>query len=388
MSYDVEAIRKKLKQSQAGKYTDPDEFKPDKAKDGTVAIKYRFFVLPPLQLGAKLKSGEVKKEMDQFFIQHGNHWVNDRPHACPRVWDGTDCPICQFGFDLLRDEKDEEKRRSIIKQWMPTTYQAVNIYFPHWKNNPEELRGKVKWYNAPKTCFDHWTACLMREDAGDPEEPEAYGVFFDESSAFLYQLEVLKQGKQNSYKTSHFLANGGKGIPMVKNEDGSPNEKGLSTLLRLRHNLWDKLEEPDMTKIKKVYSVMVEGDDDDEAGGGFDSDETKADSGKSDKSDKSSGGKSSGKSSGKSDKKKDEDDEDVVDHLDPGPSDDEDAEAPDLGPSDDDDNGTLADESPIDDEVPDIEDAKKSDNDGDDDSESGGESSEIAALLNQLEDDD
>ena len=28
MGYDVEAIRRKLKQSQAGKYTDPDEFKP------------------------------------------------------------------------------------------------------------------------------------------------------------------------------------------------------------------------------------------------------------------------------------------------------------------------------------------------------------------------
>jgi hypothetical protein len=365
MAYDVEAIRKKLKQSQAGKYTDPDEFKPDKAKDSTTAIKYRFYILPPLGMGDKLKSGEVNKEMDQFFIQHGNHWVNDRPHPCPRVWDGSDCPICQFGFDLLRDEKDEDRRRSVIKQWMPTTYQSVNIYFPHWKNNPEELRGKVKWYNAPKTLFDHWTACLMREDAGDPEEPEAYGVFFDESAAFLYQLEVLKQGKQNSYRTSHFLANGGKGAPMVKNEDGTPNEKGLATLLRLRHNLWEKLEEPDHAKIKKIFNVMVEGDDDDDEDGGFDSDETKKTESKPKQS-----------KPAKADKPPKDDDEDVVDHL--GPSDDDES-VPDSGPSDD----SLSAEGPLED-TPEPE-ASASDG-GDEEGEE--ESSEITALLSQLEDDD
>jgi len=370
MAYDVEAIRKKLKQSQAGKYTDPDEFKPAKAKDGTTAIRYRFFILPPLQLGFKLKSGEVLKDMEQFYIQHANHWVNDRPHPCPRVWSSEECPVCKFGFDMLKEEKDEDKRRAIIKQWMPTTYQAVNIYFPHWKHNPEDLRGKVKWYNAPKTLFDHWTATLMKDDAGDPEEPEAHGVFFDESAAYLYQLEVLKQGKQNSYRTSHFLANGGIGQPMVKDEDGSLNEKGVATLLRLRHNLWDKLEEPDMAKIKKLYSVMVEGDDDDDdGGGGFDSDETKSETKPT---------KTKTKTETKTEYKKPpkDDDEDVVDHIDPGPADD----APDPGPSDE--SSSLADEAPIDDTDSDSPEPVAATAD------SGEESNEISALLSQLEDDD
>jgi hypothetical protein len=351
MAYDVEAIRKKLKQSQAGKYTDPDEFKPAKAKDGATPIKYRFYVLPPLLLGSKLKSGEVKKAMEQFFIQHGNHWVNDRPHPCPRVWEGADCEICKFGFDLLREEKDEDKRRSIVKQWMPTTYNAVNIYFPHWKHNPEELRGKVKWYNGPKTCFDHWTATLMKEDAGDPEEPEAFGVFYDESAGFLYQLEVLKQGKQNSYKTSHFLPNGGVGQPMVKNEDNSANKKGIDTLLRLRHNLWDKLEEPDPAKIKKLARVMIDGDDDDDdEGGGFDADETKS----------KSETKTESKPESKPPPKKDDDDDDVVSHL----------------PADDADDDTLAAEVPL------------GETKDDESSPDGEESDEISALLSQLEDDD
>lgn len=370
MAYDVEAIRKKLKQSQAGKYTDPDEFKPDKAKDGTTPIRYRFFILPPIQLGTKLKSGEVKQEMDQFFIQHANHWVNDRPHPCPRVWEGIDCPVCQFGFDLLREEKDEDKRRSIIRQWMPTTYNAINIYFTHWKHNPEELRGKVKWYNGPKTTFDHWTATLMKEDAGDPEEPEAYGIFFDETAAFLYQLEVLKQGKSNSYRTSHFLANGGAGTPMVKNEDGSANDKGLATLLRLRHNLFDKIDVPDPEKIKKLFKVMTEGDDDDDTGGGFDKDESKSATSSSSKPD----------TSNSKPKPKDDDDDDVVSNT-MGPVDDDDADvAPDPAPKEDkkeDDKPSLDAEAPLDEAeaVP----------DPDGDSE---ESSEITSLLSQLEDDD
>ena len=73
--YDVNAIRQKLKQSMSGKFTDPDEFKPDKAKSTTEAIKYRFFVLPPLFKGDVLKSGTVARSMDQFFISHANHWI-------------------------------------------------------------------------------------------------------------------------------------------------------------------------------------------------------------------------------------------------------------------------------------------------------------------------
>ena len=385
--YDVNEIRKKLKQSQAGKFTDPDQFKPDKGKSKTDAIKYRFFILPPISKGDELKSGIVKKSMEQFFVQHANHWINDRPYACPRVWEGDDtCKICDFGFDLLREEenKEEERRRKIVKQWMPTTYNAVNIYFTNWKGNPEELRNKVKWYNSPQTCFAHWSSAMMKENAGDPEDPEAYGVFFDENAGFVYELQVLLQGRQNSYKTSKFLPNGGKGVPMVKNKDGSAKEESLAILLRLRHNLWDKIDTPDIAKIDKVFAVVTSGDDpDDNSGGGFDQDENAA------------APKDDTPAAAPKDDTPKEDDRDVVDSLaeadevptsDEGPSD----EGPsDEGPSDDDSpNDSLADEVPLDDsssddsQAPDPEPAAVTSG-GDD---VGGD--EIDDLLSQLDDDD
>lgn len=375
--YDVNAIRQKLKQSMSGKFNDPDEFKPDKAKSTTEPIKYRFFVLPPLFKGDELKSGKVGKSMEQFFISHANHWINDKPYACPRVWgQGEECKICQFGFDLLKEEanqKDEDKRRKVIKQWMPTTYHMVNIFFTNWKGNPEDLRGKVKFFNASKTLFDQWTAALMRDDAGDPEDPQAYGVFFDENAGFVYELQVLKQGRQNSYKTSHFLPNGGNPQPMIKNKDGSANEEMLTKLLRLRHNLWDKIEEPDMTKISKIYNVMTHGDDDDDESGGFDEDETqaaepKAEKPKSDKKDKKP-----------APAKDDDDDEDVVTHL----ADDDDDAAPEPK-ADDDGDDSLADEAPLADDTDDDDKAKVTAGGGDDDVNSD----EIDDLLSQLDDDD
>jgi hypothetical protein len=236
MPYDVEAIRKKLKASMSGKFSDPDEFRPEKAKSQSEPVKYRFFFLPPLAMGDVLKSGKVNQGMEQFFISHANHWINDKPHPCPRVWgQGDKCPICNYGFDLLKDEiikKDDNKRQAVIKQWMPTQYYMTNIFFLQTKENPEDLRGRVMFYNAPKTIIDICMACLMRDDAGDPESPEAFGVFFDENAGFPFELQVLKSGRNNSYKTSKFLATP---RPMVRNQDGSANPKAISEVLARRH---------------------------------------------------------------------------------------------------------------------------------------------------------
>jgi len=272
MAYDVDAIRKKLQKSM-GRFNDPDLFKPEKAQDGTTSLKYRFFVLPPLMKGDDTRSGPAIKSMEQFFATHGNHWINDRPHPCPRVYGGDDCPVCTFGFDLLRDEKDTDKRRLIVQQWMPQSYYMVNIYFPNVKTNPEDLRGKVKYFNASKTCFDQWTTCLLRDDAGDSDDPEAFGVFFDETEAFCYQLEVLKSGRNNSYKSSKFLSNGGESTAIAKNKDGSPDKKAIAAILAKRVDLFAKIEEPDLDKISKLASSMINGDDGDDDSG-FDEDET------------------------------------------------------------------------------------------------------------------
>lgn len=271
MPYDVAAIRNKLKSQMSGKFVDPDEFRPPKS-DGN-EIKYRFFILPPIMAGDQLKSGKVKDDqsMEHFFVPHANHWVNDRPHPCPRVWAGDghgDCAICQTGFDLLKDEKDEDVRKNIVKQWMPNTYYMVNIFFTNSNVNPEDLRGKVKFFNAPKTLFDVWSSTLMKDDAGDSEDPQAYGVFFDETAAFLFQLEVQKQGRNNSYKTSKFIANGGQPQPMLN------DPAKLAQLLRMRHNLFEKIEKPDSEKVGKLARTMLDGDDLDDSG--FDQDEVKS----------------------------------------------------------------------------------------------------------------
>lgn len=359
--YDVQAIRNKLKSTMTGKYSDPDEFKPEKANSTTDPLKYRFFIMPPLLKGDVLKTGEVKRSMEQFFISHANHWINDKPYPCPRVWDGSDCKVCQFGFDLLKEEanqKDEDKRRKIIRQWMPTTYHMVNIFFLNWKGNPEELRGKVKFYNASKTLFDQWTTTLMRDDCGDPEDPQAFGIFFDENAAFTYELQVLKQGRQNSYKTSKFLSNGGEPVPMIKAKPGESNEEVLAKLLRCRHNLWDKITAPDIEKLERVFSVMTHGDDSDD--GGFDQDEN--DSNNRLIENKVAATKSVAKPTKAVVTDDEADDEDVVTHL-----------------SDDDD---LSSEIPIAKAKPSTNHATKPQAKADDD-----DSSEIDDLLSQLDDD-
>jgi len=144
----------------------------------------------------------------------------------------------------------------------------MNIYFPDVKGNPEELRGRVMFYNAPKTVIDICSAVLMRDDCGDEEEPEAYGVFFDENAGFVFELQVLKQGRQNSYKTSKFRATK---KPMIALENGQPDFAKLTSLLAMRHDLFSKIETPDSEKIKRLFEVMVNGDD--SGGSGFDSNE-------------------------------------------------------------------------------------------------------------------
>jgi hypothetical protein len=259
MAYDINEMRKKLSQM-TGRMSDPDEFRPKKNESTTEPIKYRFFVLPPLLVGDTLKSGVVTKGMDMFYIKHGAHWINNKPHPCPRVSGLPDrCPICQFGFDLMKDEKDEDKRKKIRSDWMPSENYLVNVYFTNWKGNPEELRGKVKFFNASSTCFKMWSQALERIDCGDPDEPEAFGAFFDENNGSLYELSVIKQGKNNSYAASSFRKE--KSTPMVTNADGTPNEKGLAALLKLRTNLWEKLQLPDVDNLKALLNSVVHGDE-------------------------------------------------------------------------------------------------------------------------------
>jgi hypothetical protein len=186
--------------------------------------------------------------------------------------------VCDFGFALLKacHKDDKTKRSQIVRDWMPNQVYMVNIFFPNVKQNPEALRNTVKWYNASKTCFEIWTKCLMSDNAGDPDEPLAHGVFFDEYKSWLFELDITEQGRQNSYKTSRFLASGGVPIPIAKNADGTPNEAAIKGILKLRHDLHSKVETPDPVKIKQLADKITKGDDgldDQRSNGGFQDEE-------------------------------------------------------------------------------------------------------------------
>lgn len=267
MPYDLSAIRNKMKQA-SGRRSDPDEFRPEKAK-AQEKHRYRFFVLPGVMEGDKLKSGVAQSSMDIFFTSHGQHWIQNSPHVCPRVNDGNDCELCSFGLNLLRNKSlGEQERQSIRSEWLPNSNYVVNIYFPNWKNNPEELRGRVMYYKAPKTVFDIWTACIERDPSDismsddEDDEVEASGVFFDESNAWLFELQVELQGKSNSYKTSRFV--GKSATPIVRNDDGTADKKAIAQILASRIDIPSRLEKADPDKIRKLANSLIHGDDEDD----------------------------------------------------------------------------------------------------------------------------
>ena len=259
--YDIEAIRQQVKK-RLKREKDPTEFRPDKAKDGQT-IKYRFYVLPPIQEGDTICDSKQtsKHSMSLFCLQSGVHWIENKQLGCPRVVNEEDCEICTYAFDLMKDipagtEVGKAERSKVRKALLPGEYSKVNIYFVYSDTNPESLRGQVLWFNAPKTVVDIWMACLYRDDdGGDPEEPLAYGVFFDEMCAPQFQLECTKNGDYNDYKTSKFLTS--KKRPIALLEDGSPDLKRIKLILAKRHNLFEKMPEVDHAEIRRIAANLA-----------------------------------------------------------------------------------------------------------------------------------
>jgi len=268
--YDVEAVRKKLQEKKGSRFKDPNEFRCPTAKDGEPG-KYRFFVLPPLKKGEKCADGVATRTMDLFYVQNGSHWFNNRPHGCPRVHDEMDCAACQNGFDLMGETDDKERRKEIAKQWLPRTNYAVNIYFPKDGTNPDDVAGKVMWMNAPKQVYDVWEGCLMAQNAGDPADPQAFGVFYDEEDAYLFQLVAKKKNKYNEYTTSKFLANVKK--PLASS-GGKPLADRIQQILDSRFDLYTKFPPRDQAAMATLVKQLMSGEPAEatDPGAGFDED--------------------------------------------------------------------------------------------------------------------
>ena len=268
--YDIAKVRKKLQEQKGSRFKDANEFRPPKA-DETQTLKYRFYILPPLNKGDKCADGVASQSMDLFYVVNGAHWVNNRTNACPRVHDEQPCDLCALGFELIGDTPDKKQRSALAKQFLPRTQYAVNIYFPKDNVNPEDVAGKVMWMNAPKTLYDMWEACIMNDSEGDEDDKQAFGVFFDENAAYLFQLLVKKKNEWNDYSASKFIASAGKRPLAVK--DGKPLEARIVQILGQRHDLFTKFQARDPEAITKLTAAMKSGDPT-PAGAGFDEDET------------------------------------------------------------------------------------------------------------------
>lgn len=267
--YDLKKIRDALANAKGSK-RDSNEFVPNKAKPGAPVLTYRFFVLPPIAAGDPIIGGPAEKAMELFYVKNGSHWINKRPHSCPRIHNEEDCDMCSYGFDLMGevtgDGKEAKQAKSAIaRNYLPPQRNAVNIYFPKDSVNPEELWGRVMWFNAPKTVIDVCDDCLNRDDAGDPEDPKAFGIFYDEDHAFLFQLTVGENGGYNDYKQSKFL-------PTPRPILSKPEL--IQKVLAGRHNLYSKFEAPDHEKLRTILKQIVNKGANEAAGSGFDVDET------------------------------------------------------------------------------------------------------------------
>jgi hypothetical protein len=244
-------VRGKLKEGK-GSRRDPNMFrvvnvKPDETK------KYRFVVLPGLKKGDPCDGGTVGKGMDDMFcISGGQHWINGRPYECPRLFDGADCPWCNFGFNLLNECDIEEERRKISRNYLPRSIFVVNIYFPPYAVNPPELHNKVLFYIMPKTVYDKMEDCLMREDAGDDPEhdPKPFGMFYDPEDCLTFQLEVTHKGGFNNYENSKFL---------LKRSSLAETDKDINSILAQRHDLWSKFNERNAEELEKLLEKLYSG---------------------------------------------------------------------------------------------------------------------------------
>lgn len=278
MSYDLAAMRKALAEKKGGQ-RDSNEFVPPKTKPNQ-ELNFRFYILPPLKAGDKTVDGVASRDMDVYFVQNGAHWHNKKPYSCPRIHNNEQCDQCDYGFEMMAevqgDGQEAKKAKSAIaKNYLPPQKFAINIYFPNDPTNPEELRGRIMWMNASQTITNLCEACMMADDGGDELKPRAFGVFFDEMNAYLFQLVIKEKGGYNNYESSQFLPTVRR--PIVGIKDGEkivPDVAKIKQVLDKRHDLYTKFAPPDATKITSILQILINKKTG-PSGDGFDADETK-----------------------------------------------------------------------------------------------------------------
>jgi hypothetical protein len=268
-------VREKIQQKKGGRQKDPNEWRPPQVEEGK-ELKLKGFILPPISPDDRVASGQAEGDMNGlFYFQVGDHWINNKKFPCPRVYDNEECPYCQLGFDLMKEVEDKKARSELAKNYLPKTSYVVNVYFPPYKTTPEDLRGKVVYYAAPKTIFDVFDKCLNRDDAGDDSDtPEPFGMFYDETDAYPFLFHITKKGDYNDYTQCKFLATARGPI--------ADDPQKIAEILARRHDIPMKYPQrtpENMAQLEKFVEDLLKGSTDDGEGGGgkggsgFDSDE-------------------------------------------------------------------------------------------------------------------
>lgn len=252
-------LKLKEKMKEKGKGRDPDQFAPPSAKDDET-LEFYLRILPPLMKGDKYKGGVAEKTEDLWFYENGAHYIK-QPKAkltCPRCQYGDSCPICQIGFDMMEGEPNKDVRSSISSKYLARSYYSINVYFLNSDKNPESIRGRVMWFNIPKTLFDIMDYCINNEKPGDEDDPQACGIFYHPDEGYTFKLVVKKKGEYNTYETSKFLAT--TMGPLFKTKEGSPDKERIKKILEERVYLPDKFEKVNIDKINEMASTILDGD--------------------------------------------------------------------------------------------------------------------------------
>ncbi len=215
------------------------------------------------------------------WVEYGLHWLNSRPHACPRINGGPTCPLCELGFDLHKVSADPADKKDIIQTYMPSVKYLVNVYFPDNDQTPEDLRGSVRWISMPKTIKDIMEKTLLRDDdGGDADKPLPYGAFYltgaeevsDNTGGYTFCMEIRHKGGYNDYEKSEFLARTMR--PLAGKSDGTPDMEKISEILAQRHDLYQKMDSVDMEQLQQITNTKLGALSGEPASSGFDVDES------------------------------------------------------------------------------------------------------------------
>lgn len=245
----LKAVRQKSLEKDKNR-RDPDEFRCPSAKDKT--LEYYFIVLPELQVGDTCRGGgKCDIPTDLWYYQNGFHFFQNNKYECPRIHDNGKCPVCDMGFELMKDSDNKEFRKTVSARFLARSHYAVNVYFINTNKNPEDLRGKVKWVNLQHTVWEKMDKCINSDDPGDKDDPKACGIFYHPwEGCYIFKLVANKKGEWNEYGESKFLAN--TQGPLVRNADGTPNDEAIQAILNERVILQKKFPVRSQKRLEEL----------------------------------------------------------------------------------------------------------------------------------------